>query len=246
MSIAMIQAFKKTKLKPTERLVAFMLADHHNDHTGRCHPSVRLLAEETGLTVRSVITALQKLADAGYITKQETDKTGQNRHYILHPEKGATEPKAVKDVHRCSTFTGEGDSPVVVKDVHRGGEGVSPEPVKEFHLNHNKPELNRNCEPEQSYTQPAARPICDPCTEDEAWTFARNLPVIPSWTQQAVGKWFSTRQATGWMRGGLNQTPITPDTWRADLRASHTWAISTPNGNGKVFQKPKPTMKPFL
>jgi hypothetical protein len=139
MSIAMIQAFKATTLKPTERLVAFMLADHMNDQTKRCHPSVRLLAKETGLTVRSVITSIQKLADSGYITKQETDKTGQNRHYILHPENGM---KAVKEIHRCSTFTGEGDSPGVVKEIHRGGEGDSPVAVKQVHLNHKEPEGN--------------------------------------------------------------------------------------------------------
>ena len=198
MSISMIQAFKKTTLKPTERLVAFMLADHWNDQTGRCHPSVRLLAQETGLTVRSVISALQKLDDSGYITKLETERTGQNRHYILHPEKGG---KAVKDVHRCNTFTGEGDSQGVVKDVHRGGEGDSPEAVKEIHLNSNKPEENHNINRKDvSFSLSAETPNQEkgkPFNLDEVIRFAESKGI----DKFDAETFWHMMEAAGWMRG---------------------------------------------
>ena len=200
MSIAMIQAFKATKLKPTERLVAFMLADHMNEQTGRCHPSVRLLAEETGLTVRSVITAIQKLADSGHITKRETDKIGQNRHYILHPEKGS---KAVKEVHRCKTFTGEGDSHGPVKEIHRGGEGDSPEAVKEIHLNRNKPEKNRNCnQKDDGFALSADIPKINkgkPSSIDEVLSFAESKGI----SEYDAETFWDMMEACDWMRGKI-------------------------------------------
>lgn len=63
-----------------------------------------------------------------------------------------------------------------------------------------------------------------PVSEAEAWEFARNLPVMPAWTQQMVGHWFSDREFRLWHTSGDNPQPITAANWRADLRRSHRWA----------------------
>lgn len=83
MSIAMIQAFKKTGLPPTERLVAYMLADHHNADTGRCDPSFETLEEETGLCRRTLGRAVARLEKMGHITLQK--RKGTRHSYSLHP-----------------------------------------------------------------------------------------------------------------------------------------------------------------
>ncbi len=66
-----------------------------------------------------------------------------------------------------------------------------------------------------------------PVSESEAWAFARNLPQSPQWTEAAVGKWWSTRDRDGWHTGGATPRPITAESWRSDLRASHSWATKT-------------------
>lgn len=79
----------------------------------------------------------------------------------------------------------------------------------------------------------------DPCTEEEAWSYAKNLAVSPPWTQQAVAKWMATRQRDGWQTGGMHPKPITPTTWRHDLRASHTWATTEPRNGRRGKELPE-------
>lgn len=73
-------------------------------------------------------------------------------------------------------------------------------------------------------------PMCDsaeassPVTEESAWEFARNLNVMPSWTEQMVGHWHADRSFRGWETSGDNPKPITRANWRDDLRRSHRWA----------------------
>jgi len=81
-SLRMIQAFKASGLPSTERLVAYMLADHHNEDTGRCDPSVMTLMDETGLSERAIRYALKRIAAAGHVTIRAT---ARRNIYVLHP-----------------------------------------------------------------------------------------------------------------------------------------------------------------
>lgn len=83
MSIAMIQSFKKTKLPPTERLVAYMLADHYNDSTGRCDPSFATLVDETGLSERTLNRSIKRIEEMGHLTVNR--RVGARHSYDLHP-----------------------------------------------------------------------------------------------------------------------------------------------------------------
>ena len=99
MSIAMIQLFKDTGLPPAARLVAYMLADHHNDDTGRCDPSIACLVSETGLSERGVRLQLRHLEAAGHMTIQA--RPGCTPLYRLHP--GTTCPPAPRAPHPGTT-----------------------------------------------------------------------------------------------------------------------------------------------
>ncbi len=149
MSIAMIQAFKRTGLKPTERLVAYMLADHHNEGTGRCDPSVSLLVEETGLDARSVSRAISRMAEAGHITV--TPHIGSRNTYLLHPKEASEEvthprhsaPPPPAESHprqRVTPGTAPGLPPAESRGDPRHSAGTPP---AESPPNRNKPEENQ-------------------------------------------------------------------------------------------------------
>lgn len=57
----------RQKLPCTQKIVLVMLADRHNNDTGRCDPSHDRLAGDCGLTRRSVMDQIEKLATAGYL-----------------------------------------------------------------------------------------------------------------------------------------------------------------------------------
>lgn len=139
----------RQKLPSTQKLVLVMLAERHNKDSGQCNPSLELLADDCGLSRRSVIDQIAKLQTSGYLTVRHRAKDSVKlpSQYVLHlgfgvPEKVQTEAndpyllpqKVVNDVHQgsernsppqCSTFT------TVVNDVHQGGERAAHKPVIE-------------------------------------------------------------------------------------------------------------------
>ena len=83
MSHQMQRAFYAIPLPPTAKLIGLTLAWHHNAESGRCDPSVLLLAKETCVCERSISMALKALEADGHITIIR--RTGQHNHYLLHP-----------------------------------------------------------------------------------------------------------------------------------------------------------------
>ena len=83
MSLAMIQLFKSIEATPTQRLVAYMLADAHNEQTGRCDLSVASLAGLTSLGERTIQDALKALELAGHLSR--VFRTGTSTQYTLTP-----------------------------------------------------------------------------------------------------------------------------------------------------------------
>ena len=93
MSIRMMHQFKRIQTTSSAKFVGLMLADHLNDATGRCDPSVALLCAETCLEERAVRRALKALRDGGHIT--QICRPGCTPIYRLHPQfpAGATLPQ---------------------------------------------------------------------------------------------------------------------------------------------------------
>lgn len=136
----MIQAFKTTGLPATERIVAYMLADHLNDSTGRCDPSIALLVDETGLKERAIAGALIRLQKDGHITVNRT--TGCRSSYTLHPRtKCGGAPNAVAHDVRGTTAPNAAPPPQDMRDTPAPN---ADEPERTGTLNQNEPTVPDN------------------------------------------------------------------------------------------------------
>lgn len=80
-------AMRQAGLKPAAKIVLYWLADHHNETTGQCFPSIARLADLCEMSRRSVEQHLSDLEASGLIERQarhrpEGGKTSNS--YILH------------------------------------------------------------------------------------------------------------------------------------------------------------------
>ena len=136
----------RQKLPSTQKLVLVMLAERHNKDSGQCNPSLELLADDCGLSRRSVIDQIAKLQTSGYLTVRHRAKDSVKlpSQYVLHlgfgvPEKVQTEAndpyllpqKVVNDVHQGSECAAPGwcnSCTTVVNVLHQGSERAAHKP----------------------------------------------------------------------------------------------------------------------
>lgn len=59
-------------IPPVQKLVLTLLANAHNGHTGQCNPDQKRLAEECGISERSIRDHLNWLEEEGYISRTVT------------------------------------------------------------------------------------------------------------------------------------------------------------------------------
>lgn len=143
MSFPALSWAARQKLPSTQKLVLLMLAERHNKDTGQCNPSHELLAEDCGLSRRSVLDQISKLADAGYlrVLHRVKDKVKLPNQYVLNLHFGVPESVkttfesdpylVVNDVHKGSAARSHGvvnDVPEVVQHVHNGSAGAAHKP----------------------------------------------------------------------------------------------------------------------
>ena len=65
---------------PSGKLVLIALANRHNQETGRCDPSVELIANDLGISERAVQYGLRELEKNGLITTtHRTVRTGRGK-----------------------------------------------------------------------------------------------------------------------------------------------------------------------
>jgi len=88
MSHAMTERFKTIEGTPTQRLVGYMLADAHNDKTGRCDLSIASLVRLTSLCERAVQKSISELQCNGHVTR--IYRQGTSTQYMLHPRTTCT------------------------------------------------------------------------------------------------------------------------------------------------------------
>lgn len=62
-------AMKQTGLKPAAKIVLYWLADHYNEKTGLCFPSLKTLAEECEMNRSTVLRHLDALEEMGFIVR---------------------------------------------------------------------------------------------------------------------------------------------------------------------------------
>jgi biotin operon repressor len=96
---AMIDSGDVAKMGPGPTTVYLVLKSYTNFQDGRSFPSLPLVAEKTGFSVRQVHRHLQVLEEHGYVNKKSGRSAGQSNQYtlrekiILHGDKN--EPAAV-------------------------------------------------------------------------------------------------------------------------------------------------------
>lgn len=135
----------RQKLPCTQKIVLLMLAERHNGDTGQCNPSHDRLTEDCGLSRRSVIDQISKLADAGYIRVHNRAKDDlklpnqytlvlsfgvqevvQEVHIDVHDVHYSKGKRVVQEVH-IDVQQVHG----VVQEVHGGSAGGAHKPVIE-------------------------------------------------------------------------------------------------------------------
>ena len=244
------------------RFVLVALACQANDEYV-AWPSMDTLALRTGLHRRTVQRAITRLIEEGHVSYADGaqslgGRSGQTTKYLIHPKPcpvrtgkkearqqnallrgGAVPPVGVADstLRGGSQYTRGGTVPRVgvaantpgVAANTPGGGTVPPEPSENLH---------------RTSTEVHRQGLEAPCSEVEAFEFARNLPVIPPWTEQMVGHWYADREFRQWHTSGDNPQPITRANWRHDLRRSHRWAQlaamhdrSLPAGGSPISEK---------
>jgi hypothetical protein len=88
------QVWNNTDLTSTQKLVALSLADHADNDTGECYPSIDRIVKRCALSRRGVQIAIQQLVARGVITtNSNAGRKGSNLYRFLE-QKCETKPMA--------------------------------------------------------------------------------------------------------------------------------------------------------
>ena len=82
MSIRAIGAAWRVECQPLHKLLLIALADHANDETFDCWPSLTHLVKKTGMGRSTIARALNTLEATGFITREQREK--KSTRYILN------------------------------------------------------------------------------------------------------------------------------------------------------------------
>lgn len=130
MSITASKWAWEQKISPSEKLVLLVIADHADDQGGSAFPSLERMAQRTGLSRRTVIRAVQALANAGLVA------VGKMRGRI----------------NACNTYSLALKG--VVTPCHSGSDTVTPDPsyIRQININKRRAQISedwkmseRNC-----------------------------------------------------------------------------------------------------
>lgn len=124
-----------------EMLIYMTLCRYADNSTGKCHPSLRIIAKKIGSTRPTVIKYLKELEKKGFIKITKNGKTNyaNNIYTILGIQEDEKEKNEAKKDDEKEVLPGKGalpggkrGLPGVVKEVYQGGKGALPGVVKEF------------------------------------------------------------------------------------------------------------------
>ena len=128
----------RQKLPCTQKIVLLMLAERHNKDTGQCNPSHDRLADDCGLSRRSVMDQVARLEEAGYIRirHRAANNVKLPNQYVLVFSFGVQEEvkefvEVVNEVHQGSergALRVVQDVPGVVNVLHHGSERAAHKP----------------------------------------------------------------------------------------------------------------------
>lgn len=120
---------------PTTRHVLLTLSIHMNEKGESCYPSTKLLADETGLSERSVCTHLELAEKSGWIMRKSRQRPGQQwRQHVYSPvipigvEGAIQKDELLNDVQQLKGT--ERRSAASIKGTERGAEATERDDKK--------------------------------------------------------------------------------------------------------------------
>jgi DNA-binding transcriptional ArsR family regulator len=128
-------AMRQVGLKPAAKIVLYWLADHHNETTGACFPSIGRLAELCEMSRRSVENHLADMEAAGLIKRQprhrETGGKASNGYILLFAESDAQNLRigSAKSAHGVCAKSAH---VITLEDTNLGKEPLSIDVVSVF------------------------------------------------------------------------------------------------------------------
>lgn len=135
--------------KGAERLALLILADHENEKTGQCNPSIKTLAAEMNTTRRGAQKALRGLEERGDITTSRGGGTTSSSYTInVQPMTLADRMNVIRAQGGANTVRGANKKTEGANRVTPTGEPSSPLPANRLTLTreHSSPKPER--EPE--------------------------------------------------------------------------------------------------
>lgn len=171
---------KQTTKTPLEKLVLLVLADCHNQASGKCFPSLTFICERSMCSRQGAVNALHSLETQGLISARRT--AGKSTYYELHTgqlsrpvgrSKTSQHSVPVNSVDPSTQLT------ALVNSVDSTSQLSRPEPG-------NNQEVTRNTKRENP-----AKPDLSPCPQQAIVDlYHETLPSLQRHTQ-----WNTTRQA---------------------------------------------------
>lgn len=186
MSHPMTERFKTIEGTPTQRFVGYMLADAHNDNTGRCDLSVASLVRLTSLSERTVQDAIKSLECNGHLTR--IFRQGTSTQYNLHPRSCCT--PAVAAPPQLSQGGGATAAPPPPQLSHPTPAAAAPKPEGTVIITVSEPQKKS-----------AKRKPKDPPMTDEQWM--SELKTNPDFTGINIDAEF--RRAAEWVSKKLDR-----------------------------------------
>jgi hypothetical protein len=101
MSIALMSAAWKAELPTTRKIVLLALADNASDQ-GECYPSIPALAQQCGMSERSIYQCLRELESAGFV-RRNTEAGVRTVYRIAQPNKWGTPEQSAPLNHMQET-----------------------------------------------------------------------------------------------------------------------------------------------
>lgn len=117
------------QLPHARKIVLLAIADHYNEKTGRCDPSVATLSTMCGMSIRGVQMQIKALVSDGLLRREE--RSGTSPSYTLHPRTSCT-PTPARDAppdDDLDTPTPEPHAPLPPHDVHPTPARDAPKPL---------------------------------------------------------------------------------------------------------------------
>jgi DNA-binding transcriptional ArsR family regulator len=123
-------AMRQVGLKPAAKVVLYWLADHHNERTGACFPSIGRLAELCEMSRRSVEAHLSDLETAGLVQRRPRHRDGGGKasnEYILMLYDGDAQNLRIPPAKSAHTPCAKSAHDITLEDNNLGSERLCME-----------------------------------------------------------------------------------------------------------------------